>query len=171
MPGPPTTSPKMSLTNMRSQDSITAQCNPEDLDRAVAVAYARVPPLGYSSEVLQFQFRPNEKLTFTMTWDRLATGGCPSFFVVEGILDAMTVGSRSAQDIASGGPPDVLMIWPGVLQMIVRVTSIKWTIKRYANSSDGSPTFFAAKVDVEESRSNRLYAEDIRSNGLSRSGS
>jgi hypothetical protein len=164
------TAPRMSLANMRSQDVMTAQYNPEDLKRMVGVNYARLGVLGFSSEVLQYQFRPNEKLTFTLQFDMLSqNGGTPSYATVAGTLDAMTVGSRAAQNIASGGPPDVLMLWPGVLQLVVRVTKIDYDHKRYA-ATDGTPTFFSAKVDVEESRTNRLFAEDIKQYGLFRSG-
>lgn len=172
MSDPPSiaTAPRMSLGNMRSQDVLTAQYNPADLKRIVTVNYARLGVLGFSSEVLQYQFRPNEKLSFTLKFDRLSQGGgTPSYATVAGTLDAMTVGSRAAQDIASGGPPDVLLLWPGVLQMVVRLTKIEYDHERYA-VTDGTPTFFAAKVDVEESRTNRLFAEDIKQNGLFRSG-
>jgi Contractile injection system tube protein len=161
----------MSLANMVSQDVFTAQYNPADLKRIVGVAYARLGVLGYSSETLQYQFRNNEKLTFTLLFDTLSqTGGTSSAFLVQSILDAMTVGSQAAQDTASGGPPDVLFLWPGVLQFIVRVTKIEYSYTRFA-FADGTPTYFGAKVEVEESRTNRLFAEQIRQSGLMRGGS
>ena len=160
----------MSLGNLRSQEVLTAQFNPEKFARSVGVTYSRLGVLGFSSEVLQYQFRPNEKLTFELKFDRLSQGaGTPTAFAVRAQLDAMTVGSRGAQDVASGGPPDVLILWPGVVQMIVRVTKLDHEDTRFS-ATDNTPTFFSTKIEVEESRTNRLYAEDIRQYGIMRGG-
>jgi hypothetical protein len=162
----PRTAPRMSLGNLVTNDVLTAQFNPDELERTVEVAYARLAPMGHSHEVLQYQFRKNEKLDYTLTFDRLSREG-GSREDVTALLDAMTVGSREAQDIPSGGAPDVLMLWPAVLVMKIRLTTLRYNYKRFA-SSDGTPTYFTVKVTVEESRTTRLYAEDIRARGLRR---
>jgi hypothetical protein len=53
--------------------------------------------------------------------------------------------------------------------MVTRITKLDYDYTRFA-TSDGSPTFFKVKVELEEGRTNRLYAEDIRQFGLVRSG-
>ncbi len=166
MSNAPSTAELMSLGNLRSNDVLEAQFNPDELERTVAVAYARQAPMGHSHEVLQYQFRKNETLDYTLTFDSLCGQG--SRIEAERTLDAMTAGSNAAQDIASGGPPDVLMLWPGVLLMKVRILTLKYTYKRFAVAADGRVTFFTVKVSVEEARTKRLYAEDILRRGLQR---
>jgi len=166
----PRRAPRMSLGNLRDFEALTAQFNPEQLERTVAVNYTRLGVMGHSHEQLQFQFRPNEKMSFGLDFDRHSTDtGNANAKDIESLLAAMTLPSRLAQDIAGGGPPDVLMLWPGVLEMRVRITSYKPVHKRFS-ADDGETTLLSVKIDVEEARTTRLYAEDVRQNGLRRGG-
>lgn len=160
------TAPLMTLGNLFSNDIMEAQFNPEQLERTVSVAYARLAVIGHSHEVLQYSFRKNESLSFELCFDSLCGAG--SKIEAANQLDAMTAGSREAQDIASGGPPDVLFLWPGVLKMRVRIIDLKYKYKRFAWAKGGQPTWWSVQVNVEEARTTRLYAEDIRRNGLMR---
>lgn len=161
---------RMSLGNLRDFEALTAQFNPEQLKRTVAVTYARLGIMGQSHEQLQYQFRPNEKLSFDLHFDAHSLGtGNAKASDVQATLDAMTLPTRAAQDIAGGGPPDVLMLWPGVIEIRCRITTLEYAYKRFA-STDGTATLFSVSVSVEERRDKRLYAEDVRQSGLFRGG-
>jgi len=166
----PRRAPRMSLGNLRDFEALTAQFNPEQLKRSVKVTYTRLGVMGHSHEQLQYQFRPNEQLSFTLHFDRHSTDtGEATEKDVSALLDAMTLSSRAAQDIAGGGPPDVLLLWPGVLEVKSRITSLDYDYKRFS-ADGGEVTLFSVDVKLEEARTTRLYAEDVRQNGLRRGG-
>lgn len=153
------------LTNMTSLEELALPYRPEELARVVTIAYARNAPLGFSHQVMQFQLRENEKLDFTFFVDQ--ESGVPVSDDASKILDAMTASSRTAHNIASGAPPEVQLLWPGVLLMRTRITSLKYSYKRFS-SFNGKPTWFSVGVTLEETPQKRMWAEDIRAKGLFR---
>lgn len=159
----------MTIANLRSGDVFTAQFNPEEIERQVGVNYTRLTVLGLSHEVLQFQNRANEKLKFKLYFDKRATTEAAELVekkAAERQLDALTVGSKKAQDIAGGGPPDALFEFGEHFLLRVRVLSLKYQYKRF--SFDGTPIHFSVDVEIEEIRDKRLYAEDVLTHGLQR---
>jgi hypothetical protein len=158
-------SPRVQIGNLRSGDIFSAQFNPEQIERQIDVNYTRLGVLGMSHEVLQYQFRQNEKLKFTLYFDARSTEQGDQA-TAEKYLDALTLSSREARDIAGGGPPDALFLWPGLLSMRTRVTQLKYTYKRFAPT--GERVYFMVDVQLEEARDTRLYAEDVLKHGLQR---
>lgn len=160
-----TTPERVTLTNMVTLEELALPYRPEELSRTVDVGYSRLAPLGFSHEVMQFQFRKNEQLSFTFFVDTESGVKVPD--EATKILDAMTLSSQSAQNIASGAPPEVQLLWPGVLLMRTRIASLRYNYKRFS-SATGKPTWFSVAVTVEEAPQKRLWAEDVRSKGLFR---
>lgn len=158
--------PRVQIGNLSSGDIFNAQFNPEQLERNVDVNYTRVAPLGNSHEILQYQFRQNEKLKFTLYFDSRSTEQGDQR-TAERLLDALTLPSRSGQDIARGGPPDALFLWPGLVTIRCRVTSLKYTYIRFSPFT-GERIHFKVDVSLEEARDSKLYAEDVLENGLQR---
>lgn len=158
--------PRVQIGNLRSGDIFNAQFTPEQLERQVDVTYTRVAPLGNTHEVLQYQFRPNEKLKFTLYFDARSTeqGDQRS---AEKYLDALTLPSREGQDIDRGGPPDALFLWPDLVTICCRVTQLKYTYLRFSPFT-GERIHFKVDVSLEEARDTKLYAEDVMENGLQR---
>lgn len=156
---------RVQIGNLRSGDVFNAQFNPEQLERQVDVIYTRLGVLGNSFEVLQYQFRPNEKLKFTLYFDSRSTQQGDQA-TAERYLDALTLPTREAKDIAGGGPPDALFLWPRLITMRTRVTQLKYTYKRFAPT--GERIYFMLDVQLEEARDTRLYAEDVLRHGLQR---
>lgn len=153
--------------NLRSGDVLTAQFNPEELKREFGVNYERLAILGMSHEQLQFKNRGNEKYTFTLFFDSRSTDNDtidPKD--IENRIDAMTLGSEQARDIAGGGPPDVLFEWGDHLLLNTRIMGLKYSYKRFTRN--GIPVHFSVEVSLEEARDQRLYAEDVLRYGLQR---
>jgi hypothetical protein len=153
---------RVSLTNMSTLEELLLPYRPEELKRTVEVAYARLAPLGFSHEVMQFQFRKNEKLSFQFGVDQ--ESGVRMSDDAVAILDTMTASSRAAQSVATGAPPEVQVLWPGVLLMRTRIVTLNYVFKRFAPVT-GKPTWFTVDVTVEEAPQKRITAEDIRSKG------
>ncbi len=158
--------PRLQIGNLRTGDIFNAQFVPEQLERQVDVNYTRVAPLGNTHEILQYQFRQNEKLQFTLLFDSRSTEQGDQA-TAERQLDALTLPSRDGQDIEGGGPPDALFLWPGLVTIRCRVTKIKYTYIR-CSPFTGERIHFKAEVAVEEARDSKLYAEDVLEYGLQR---
>lgn len=157
---------RVQIGNMRTGDIVTAQFNPAELERKVGVAYTQLEVLGLSYQPLQYKFRPNETLKFTLHFDaRSIDSGDQKD--VERYLDALTLPTIERKDIAGGGPPDVLFLWPGLLTMRCRVTEITYKYKQFAPTI-GERIHFSTDISVVEARDTPLYAEDVLRVGLQR---
>lgn len=156
---------RVNIINLRSGDVFSAQFNPQELERMVSVNYAQQGIMGMSHQQLQFQYRNNETLKFTFYFDSRSTDA-GDLVTAERMLDATTLGSRAAQTISGGGPPDVIFQWGDYFHLRCRVQKLKYNYKRF--TLRGQPIYFSCEVDVTEIRDERLYAEDVMANGLVR---
>jgi hypothetical protein len=83
-------------------------------------------------------------------------------------LQSLCYPRRGAEDVAGGGPPRALFVWPGVISLTCVLTALAFKYLRF--NVAGAPVEFSAKVTLEEIRDVRLLSEDVLADGTRRSG-
>jgi hypothetical protein len=164
---------RMSIKNMSLSppgDVLTAQFNPTELEESLSTDWAKLAVLGFSHKPQQFQQTDNHAFQFELTFnavDDSPTSQLPTIAAARRFLLALCYSPRSAQrSVASGGPPRVLFVWPKLasLTSVVKKVSFKHTMF----NREGDSVLFVAKLQLEEIRDARLYADEVLKNGTIR---
>lgn len=161
---------RMSLTNVSTTDSIEAEFNPEELEEAIAVNYARLAVLGLSHEPLQYQRTGNHGFDFDLALRAYDESGnrVADIQYHRRFLLSLCYPRRGAGNVVGGAPPRVLFVWPNLASLTAVITSLK--MKHTLFGRDGTPYHSAIKVGIEEIRDFRLFSEDVLKMGTQRSG-
>lgn len=157
---------RATLVNMRTGEELEVLYNPTDVARELSVEYARRVVPGMSHEPLQYSHTKNETYSFLLYCVGLGRDGQEAIADFDRFLSSLCVPSSTAQDVITGGPADLLIVWPEFLSLRCRVTGLRFKYTSFA--TDGAPTRFSAEVTLEEYRTGRLTSEDVRRNGLRR---
>jgi hypothetical protein len=157
----------MTLVNMVTADSIDAQYNPEELEEAIGVNYARLQVPGLSHTRKHFINTDDVKFTFELASHCLDSGdtGLARMQAIRAdrrFLYALTHPWR-ADGINRGGPPRVLFIWPKLLSLTCVVTSLTFRYTMF--NRDGAPVAWRSKLALEEIRDQFVSMEDILARG------
>jgi hypothetical protein len=160
---------RMSIANVATGESVEAQFNPTEFEEAIEVNWARQTVPGLSHQPLQFVNTGNVRFTLDLNFDAQdATTTIEDVLFARRFLQSLCYPRRGAEDVAGGGPPRALFVWPKVIALTCVLTGISLKYGRFA--LDGTPTQFSAKVTLEEIRDVRLLSEDVLADGTQRSG-
>jgi hypothetical protein len=160
---------RMSIANVSSGDSIEAQFNPTELEEALEVNWARHTVPGLSHQPLQFVNTNNTKFTLELNFEAQdPTADLEQILRARRFLQSLCYPRRGAANVAGGGPPRALFVWPTIVSLTCVITSLTFKYSRF--NLAGTPVQFTAKVGLEEIRDVRLLSEDVLANGSQRSG-
>jgi hypothetical protein len=160
---------RMSIANVSSGDSIEAQFNPTELEEALEVNWARQTVPGLSHQPLQFVNTGNTKFTLELQFEaQNATTDVERNLRARRFLQSLCYPRRGATNVAGGGPPRVLFVWPTFVSLTCVIASLSFKYSRF--NLAGTPIHFTAKVALEEIRDVRLLSEEVLANGTQRSG-
>jgi hypothetical protein len=159
----------MSIANVATGDSVEAQFNPTEFEEALEVNWARQTVPGLSHQPLQFVNTGNAKFTLELNFEALdPTTDLEQIHFARRFLQSLCYPRRGAEDVAGGGPPRALFVWPNVVSLTCVVTGLSFKYSRF--NLDGTPVQFTTKVTLEEVRDVRLLSEDVLADGTRRSG-
>jgi hypothetical protein len=157
---------RMSIANVATGDSVEAQFNPTEFEEAIEVNWARQTVPGLS---LQFVNTGNARFTLDLNFEvQDATTTIEDILFARRFLQSLCYPRRGAEDVAGGGPPRALFVWPNVIALTCVLTGLSFKYGRFA--LDGTPIQFTAKVTLEEITDVRLLSEDVLADGTRRSG-
>ncbi|TMQ08631.1 MAG: peptidoglycan-binding protein [Deltaproteobacteria bacterium] len=160
---------RMSIANVSSGESIEAQFNPTELEEALEVNWARQTVPGLSHQPLQFVNTGNLKFTLELQFEaRSATADIDRNLQARRFLQSLCYPRRGAANVAGGGPPRVLFVWPTFVSLTCVIASLSFKYSRFNLAA--TPIQFSAKLALEEIRDVRLLSEDVLANGTQRSG-
>jgi hypothetical protein len=149
------------LGNVETGETLSFQFNPDELDEELGVDFGRLAPLGYSHKPLQFKGTDNRTMAFELFFDAMSEGGgVKRINAWRRFLLSLCYPTKSAGDVASGGPPRAIFVWPGLGSFTGRITKVKFKHKRFNQAL--KPTQTIAQVTIEEIRDTRIYSEDVR---------
>jgi hypothetical protein len=159
---------RMSIANVSSGESIEAQFNPTELEEALEVNWARLTVPGLSHQPLQFVNTGNTKFTLELQFEaQNATTDVERNLRARRFLQSLCYPRRGAANVAGGGPPRVLFVWPTFVSLTCVIASLSFKYSRF--NLAGTPIHFTAKVALEEIRDVRLLSEEVLANGTQRS--
>ena len=160
---------RMSIVNLSTTDSVEAQFNPADFEEALEVNWARQTVPGLSHQPLQFVNTGNVKFTLELNFEAQdPAADLDQLLGARRFLQSLCYPRRGAADVAGGGPPRALFVWPTIVSLTCVITSLTFKYSRF--NLAGTPVQFTAKVGLEEIRDVRLLSEDVLANGSQRSG-
>lgn len=143
--------PRVTITNIRNGAEVVAQFNPEELEEQVAPNWARLQVQGLSHEVRHFRNTGPYTQRFTLYF-RAAT---PEDLVLmqrarRQLMSWAYPQRIRASNYVGGGPPELLLIWPGMLAIYVHLVECR--IKHQRFNVEGHSVQFEAQVGFEEAR-------------------
>lgn len=165
--------PRMSITNVETGQSLTAQFNPEEVDEVLAANYTELDVQGMSHKPMHYKNTENFAITLELVFDSASARdlvlddpnnmGNGSFGNKAAMIDAVRNYLYSfcypmkseAGDIIGSSPPRAMLSWPGLYGLVCRITRIAVKQKRFSLFT-GQSTLFSAKIDFKEARVVRL---------------
>ena len=161
--------PKLSFTNLRNGTELLVQFNPVEFEEQLAANYGRLQSQGNSHQQLQFANTNNFKVVFELEWVARSRQELTELRRARRILMSWHYPRTVANDIVGGGPPSVLMVWPGMLTLEIRSMSVRLKHKRF-NGRAKSVWMFAS-LTIEEFREFRLTDDEVENDNQFRLGS
>lgn len=173
---------RMTLTNVNTGESMTAQYNPEEIREKLVVNYNDLEIMGLSHKPKQYKNTSNLSIQFELGFDALSTSRSVGFDdaqnsdagnFVQPVLRArpwlmsLCYSPKGAQDVVGGGPPDVIFSWPNMFSIVSRITELSFTHKRFDSKMQN--VLFTCAISIDEARTVRLYSEDVLDKGTIRS--
>ncbi len=160
---------RMSIANIATGGSVEAQFNPTEFEEALEVHWARQTVPGLSHQPLQFVSTGNVKFSLELRFEaQEPTSGLEHILFARRFLQSLCYPRRGAEDVAGGGPPRALFVWPSVISLTCVVTGLSFNYGRFNRA--GAPVQFTARVTLEEVRDVRLLSEEVLADGTQRSG-
>ena len=151
--------PKVTLTNLNSGETLEAQFNPTELEEQVQANFAAQQVPGLSHEVLQFSHTGNHGFPLALFFRAMSPEEMAAMHRARRFLLSLAYPMGEAQDVAGGGSPRVLVVWPRMLSMtcIVRRVAIRHTLF----NAQGRSRVYTATVQFEEIRDFRISSEEV----------
>jgi len=151
---------RMTLTDLQTDETVEAMFNPTELQRRVAVNYAKKPVLGNSHQEHEYLQTDNMSLRFDLFFLAETPTELAKLKDSERFLESLCYSDRDPESIAQAAPPRVLVVWPRTLSIVGRVLTIDINYQRW--NRFGDVTQFTATLAMEESRVRRLSKQDVR---------
>jgi hypothetical protein len=150
----------MSLTNIKTGETIEPNFNPTEFEEEYGATYARQTVVGLGHQVLQFINTNNAKFDVELPFSAVDGGRAELARIARArIFLIAACHPVRANSILSGGAPRILFVWPNLLSLTCVLTNLK--IKHTKFNRSGATVYFMASVTLEEIRDVNLLMEDI----------
>ena len=156
---------RMTLGNLETGESITAQYNPTRVGIGVDAHFGQTKTPGATSEEMQFSHVGNVKPTFTLTFKARAPGA-PDLLDIEAFLLSLIYPPQVVGGVTSGAPPLVLFSWPNWIMLVTRKP--KFSQETTLWNKNGRPEEQTYKVELESQSTRRIGREAIRRSAFRR---
>lgn len=160
--------PKCFLINLVDNDRWIAPFNPTTLEESLKVNYRRIQVPGLSHERLQYQGTGNKTIPLEFFISQMAQDGRYGTDLDNILADKAWLESLAypAADIDFGyvGTPRVLFVWPTVIRLVGRITSVDFMHRQFQIESL-TTTMLVARLDFEEDRDMRILMNEVREYG------
>ena len=159
---------KVVIGDLETGEYVELQFNPQKLKLSLEASWSRVQTPGSSFQDLQFGGTGNIIFEeFEVRYDALGAAG-PDLIDKQNFLLSLLYPPQDVDAVATGAPPRVLVSWPGWIAVKTTVPKIEIDFSRFAFDGEPTPTYFTAKVKLEERRTTRIGFSQVRQRGLRR---
>ena len=156
----------MTLTKLRTGRTLEAQFNPPELEASMGAVYQELEVLGWSGKPIQFKHSSNLEMEVSLMFDRLTSGGGGGGGAQHesniNFLWSLPLPMRG-DSVSSGGPSDVLFVWPKLYSVVCRVTKVSRKDTRFA--FDGRSTLATVNLTLTRFSEIRILSEDVERDG------
>ena len=156
---------RMTLGNLDTGESITAQYNPKEVEISIAAVFSKIKTFGGTFEEQQFSNVTNAKIMFSLVFDARSSRAL-DLADVEGFLASLLYPRTAVSAIATGAPPLVLLSWPNWIALVARKPAFSQRTTRFAK--DGRPEAQTYKVELEAHSTRRIGSEIVRRSAFKR---
>ncbi len=150
--------PKLVITNLVSGDEVEAQFNPEQFKETVEAVYTRLSVLGQSGERLHYQNSKNLALELELHFHARSKDQLRALHHARRHILSWAH-PRKTPGVSGGGPPDLLVTWPGMLS--VEVLMLKAACSHVAFDSQSESMHFVAALQLEEQLDTLVTFDDV----------
>lgn len=164
----PISPPKMTITNIATNETYTAQFNPTTFEEEIQANWAKLTVPGLSHQPLQFAHTGNETFTFNLFWRAGTPSELNQMRTDRRFLKSLCYPKGSAETVAGGAPPRVLFVWPRMLSMTGVVNAVRLSHEEFNRYAQARVT--RGTVQIQEIRDVRITSEEVREDSELRYG-
>jgi hypothetical protein len=172
---------KVKLRNLLNGDSVIAQLNPTRLRTRIAPEWNRLPVIGLDHEVLQYSRTRSLEIPLSFYFSafeqarqkrdavaenrterdgpKVAATGKERAIRFHNFLSSLCFPTRAGRR-----PPDVEVVWPGILNFVGVVADLSFDFIKFDHTL--APLVYTADVTFLEVRLARRFSEEVRTSGL-----
>lgn len=151
--------PRLSITNLQTGTTLTAQFNPTSLRESIEAKWNNQTPLGLSHEVLHFGNTGNEQFPLELFFRALTPLEMEAIHRARRFLKSLCYPVGGAETVAGGAPPRVLVVWPRMITMQCIIRSVGFEHALF--NIQGRSRQYVATVQCEEIRDFRITSEEV----------
>lgn len=159
---------KMSITNLVSGAEVIAQFNPEEFQESVQPIWARLAAQGLSHEVHHYAHTSPYVVQMDLYFRAFSKEELLELHRARRHLLSWAHPRRIASELVGGGPPRLLLVWPGMLSIECFLTEARITHQRF--NQHLRSTSMVASVSFEEDPTTLLTTEMVADDDLLRFG-
>lgn len=160
--------PRMHIKNLRSQEEVIAQFNPSEFEEAVAPKWATVEVQGLSHEIRQFLHTGAYEINLALYFHARSAQELAYAQQSRRRLLSWANPRKVADDMVGGGPPTLLLVWPGMLSLQCDLISLK--IKHSRFNLNARSVLYTATCTFAEAPGTFLTSEQVSSDADQRLG-
>lgn len=150
---------RLTLTDLNSGVTIEAQFNPTQLVERLGANWEAMEVPGLSHKPLHFMNTSNEQQVMTLWFRAISRAELDRIHAARRFLKSLTFPTSGADDLQSGSPPRVLVVWPQMVSMIMVLRTL--TMTHLVFNREARSVQFTADLEWEEIRDWRITSEDV----------
>jgi hypothetical protein len=151
--------PRLSITNLRNGAEIAAQFNPEEFEESVSPEWSKLKVQGLSHPVHHFETTSAYVCRFTLYFRAFSPLELQQLQRARRHLMSWAYPRRVTSQLVGGGPPSLLVVWPGMLQIETFLTELR--IKHERFNSQAQSVEFHADCSFEEHPESLLTSDFV----------
>jgi hypothetical protein len=161
--------PKMTITNLTLDETVTAQYNPASFEEEIASVWTKQKVPGLSHQVKQFEHTDDLTITLTLEFDATNGGrkGWEMIMHARRILQASVYPIAGAGNVRTGGAPRLLFVWPSLIALTCVLTRLRFSYERF--NVYGELVMYSAALTLEEIRDVLITSYEVSLLGSERS--
>lgn len=155
----------MSMGDLTTGETRSAQFNPSELRETVQVTYARLVVLGFG-DVPQYSHTESIPFEFDLFCRADTPDETRDAEELRKFLFSLCYPRRGAQSVRQGAPPRVMFVWPSLVSLQAYVEQVE--VRHQFFKQTGAPRIFTAGIKLREVSDVRIFSDVVRRNGTQR---
>lgn len=157
---------RMTITDMRTGETMEFQYNPAEIEETLNAKYAKQEVVGGSYQPMQYVGTENLGISFELAFDPLSRKDAPDLMDQRAFLQSQMYSSSSKTTVANGDPPDSILVWPELYSLRTKILTYKGKGTRFNRKL--KMNLYTVQLGLAEAPLSRITSEDVRLYGTIR---